>query len=222
MNTALLIGATGLVGDYLLRQLLADEQWQHIKVFTRRPTGYQNPRLEEHTVDFDQPRTWNHLLQGDVLFSSLGTTLAQAGSQQAQYQVDYSYQYQAAQAAAENGVQAYVLVSSTGADAEALLFYNRMKGELERDIKRLPFQRIRIIQPGILAGPRAETRPAEKVGLWLATAASTMPLLRSYRPIHGRTVARAMRRAALDETPGVQTDTLEEVFTRAGKETKKD
>lgn len=217
MHTALLIGATGLVGDYLLRQLLADEQSGHIKVFTRRPTGYQNPRLEEHIVDFDQPREWNHLLQGDVLFSSLGTTLAQAGSQQAQYQVDYHYQYQAAQAAAENGVTTYVLISSTGADAEALLFYSRMKGELERDAKRLPFQRIRILQPGILAGSRSESRPAEKLGLWLATAASTMPLLRSYRPIHARTVARAMRHAALDKTPGVQTYALEQVFTLAGK-----
>ncbi len=218
MSTALLIGATGLVGDYLLRQLLADEQFTHLKVFTRRPTGYQNPRLEEYIVDFDQPRTWNEELRGDVLFSSLGTTLSQAGGQQEQYLVDYTYQFQAAQAAAENGVPTYVLVSSAGADAESLLFYNRMKGELERDIKRLPFQRIRIIQPGILAGPRTEQRLGEKVGLWLATAASTIPLLHSYRPIHARTVARAMHHAALDETPGVQTDSLEQVFTRAGKE----
>ena len=96
------------------------------------------------------------------------------------------------------------------------MFYSRMKGELERDVKRLPFQRIHILQPGILAGSRTEKRPAEKVGLWLATAASTMPLLHSYRPIHARTVARAMRHAALDETPGVHTHTLEEVFTLAG------
>ena len=218
MYTALLIGATGLVGDHLLRQLLLDDQFTHLKVFTRRPTGYQNPKLEEHLVDFDQPRDWNHLLRGDVLFSSLGTTLRQAGSQEAQYTVDYTYQFQAAQAAAENGVATYVLVSSAGADADAFVFYSRMKGELERDIKRLPFQRIRILRPGILAGSRSEPRLGEKVGLWLATAASTMPLLHAYRPVHGRTVARAMRNAALDETPGVQTDSLEEVFTRAGRE----
>ncbi|RSK50037.1 NAD(P)H-binding protein [Hymenobacter rigui] len=217
MYTALLVGATGLVGNYLLGQLLLDDRFTHLKVFTRRPTGYQNPKLEEHVVDFDQPRDWSHLLTGDVLFSSLGTTLLQAGSQQNQYRVDYTYQYQAAKAAAENGVPTYVLVSSAGADAEALVFYSRMKGELERDVKRLPFQRIRLLQPGILAGNRQEARLGEKVGILLATVAGALPILHQYRPIHGRTVARAMIQAALDETPGVQTDTLEGVFTRAGE-----
>ena len=218
MYTALLIGATGLVGDQLLRQLLLDDRFTHLKVFTRRPTGYQNAKLEEHLVDFDQPRAWNHLLTGHVLFSMLGTTLRQAGSQQQQYTVDYTYQYQAAQAAAENGVDTYALVSSAGADTESFAFYTRMKGELERDVKRLPFRAIRILRPGMLAGHRAEPRLGERVGLWLATVASTMPLLHSYRPIHARTVARALLNAALDPTPGVQTDSLEQVFTRAGNE----
>lgn len=215
MYSALLIGATGLVGDYLLRQLLLDDRFTHLKVFTRRPTGYQNPKLEEHLVDFDQPRAWNHLLIGDVLFSSLGTTLRQAGSQDGQYKVDYTYQFEAAQAAAENGVPAYVLVSSANADADALVFYSRLKGELERDIKRLPFRRIRILQPGILAGNRTAPRLGEKLGLLLATVAGTMPLLHAYRPIHARTVAQAMINSAIDPTPGVQTDTLEDVFRRA-------
>ncbi|RSK33063.1 NAD(P)H-binding protein [Hymenobacter metallilatus] len=217
MYTALLVGATGLVGDYLLRQLLLDERFSHLKVFTRRPTGYQNPKLEEHLVDFNQPRTWNHLLTGDVLFSALGTTLRQAGGQQAQYKVDYTYQFQAAKAAAENGVPAYVLVSSAGADADALVFYSRMKGELERDIKRLPFRRISILQPGVLAGSRQQPRLGEKLGVLLATVAGTIPPLRAYRPVHGRTVAQAMIHAALNETPGVQTATLEDVFTLAGE-----
>ncbi|MET4105976.1 NAD(P)H-binding protein [Hymenobacter sp. UYP22] len=217
MNTALLVGATGLVGNYLLGQLLLDDRFTHLKVFTRRPTGYQNAKLEEHVVDFDQPRDWGHLLQGDVLFSSLGTTLRQAGSQRAQYRVDYTYQLDAAKAAAENGVQTYVLVSSANADPDALVFYSRMKGELERDAKRLPFQRIRILQPGILAGSRQEPRLGEKLGVLLATAAGALPMLHQYRPVHGRTVAQAMINAALDETPGVQTDTLEGVFTRAGE-----
>ncbi|MDU0368792.1 NADH-quinone oxidoreductase subunit F [Hymenobacter endophyticus] len=217
MNTALLVGSTGLVGNYLLGQLLLDDRFTHLKVFTRRPTGYQNAKLEEHVVDFDHPRDWGHLLRGDVLFSSLGTTLRQAGSQRAQHRVDYTYQLDAAKAAAENGVHTYVLVSSANADPDALVFYSRMKGELERDAKRLPFQRIRILQPGILAGSRQEPRLGEKLGVLLATAAGALPMLHHYRPIHGRTVAQAMINAALDETPGVQTDTLEGVFTRAGK-----
>lgn len=218
MKTALIIGATGLVGDYLLRQLLLDARFDQIKVFVRRPTGYQNPaKLEEHLVDFDQPQHWQHLLRGDVLFSALGTTLKLAGSQRAQYRVDYTFQYQAAEAAARNGVGTYVLVSSASADPDSKIFYSRMKGELERDVAELPFERIRILQPGPLAGPRDEPRPLERVGIAVASLAALVPLLREYRPAHGRVVARAMINAALDETPGVQTHTLGEVFERAGE-----
>ncbi|GGG53811.1 NAD(P)H-binding protein [Hymenobacter glacieicola] len=217
MRTALLIGATGLVGDQLLRQLLLDNRFDQLKVFVRRSTGYQNPKLEEHLVDFDQPQTWRDQLTGDVLFSTLGTTLRQAGSQEAQYHVDYTYQYRTARAAAENGVTTYVLVSSAGADADSFVFYNRIKGELERDVKRLPFLRIRILQPGVLAGGRAQVRLGEKLGLVLASLVGAVPPLRAYRPIHARIVAQAMINAALDETPGVSTDTLEGVFTRAGQ-----
>lgn len=215
MKTAILLGATGLVGDYLLRELLLDDRFDSIKVLSRRLTGYQNPKLHEHLIDFWQPQQWSELLTGDVLFSTLGTTLKQAGSQDAQYEIDYTYQYQAAQAAAENGVEAYVLVSSAGADAHSFIFYSRMKGELERDIKKLPFRRIRVLQPGMLAGNRKEPRTGERLGLLLGSVLGQLPLLRQYRPIHGRTVAQAMINSALDETPGVQTVTLEDVFARA-------
>lgn len=217
MKTAILLGATGLVGDYLLRQLLLDDRFTAVKVLARRSTGYQNPKLTEHIVDFHQPQQWSNLLTGDVLFSMLGTTLRQAGSQAAQYEIDYTYQYQVAQAAAEHSVETYVLVSSAGADAESLVFYSRMKGELERDVKKLPFRRIRILQPGMLAGPRKEPRTGERLGLVLGSLISQVPVLRQYRPIHGRTVAQAMINAALDETPGVQTISLEEVFERAAQ-----
>ncbi|WBO86229.1 NAD(P)H-binding protein [Hymenobacter yonginensis] len=219
MLTALLIGATGLVGDYTLRQLLSDTRFDRIKVFTRRPTGYHNPeRLEEHLVDFDQPQQWQHLLTGDVLFSALGTTLGQAGSTAGQYKVDYTYQFQTAEAAAQNGVATYVLVSSASADPEAFVFYTRMKGELERAIKRLPFQRIRIIQPGMLAGSRHTPRLSERIALPLADLIARVPGLQQYRPIHGREVAQAMINAALDTKPGVQTDALEGVFRRANQQ----
>ncbi len=217
MLTALLIGATGLVGDYTLRQLLSDTRFDRIKVFTRRPTGYHNPeRLEEHVVDFDQLQQWQHLLIGDVLFSALGTTLGQAGSNAAQYKVDYTYQFRTAEAAARNGVKTYVLVSTASADSDSFVFYTRIKGELERAVKRLPFQRIRILQPGMLAGSRQKFRLSERLTLPFVDLIARLPGLRHYRPIQGRVVARAMINAALDSQPGIQTDTLEGVFHRAG------
>lgn len=217
-KTALVIGATGLVGDYLLRQLLTDTRFERVKVFTRRPTGYHNPaKLEEHIVDFDKPSEWQELLKGDVLFSALGTTLRQAGSKDDQYRVDHTYQLQTAENAARNGVDTYVLVSSTGADKDSTIFYNRMKGELERDVQALAFARTRILQPGVLAGPRPKTRPLEKLGIGAAALLGQLPGLRKYRPIHGRTVAKAMINASLDEEVGVQVDALDGVFRRAGE-----
>lgn len=216
MKIALLIGATGLVGNYLLRQLLSDNRFSTIKIFVRRPTGFKNPtKLEEYIVNFDEPEKWQHLLSGDVLFSTMGTTLRQAGSHSAQYRVDYTYQYRTAEAAAQNDVKTYVLVSAASADPDAFVFYTRMKGELERSVKRLPFQRIRIIQPGMLAGNRQEPRLAERIALPLAAMLARLPGLAPYRPIHGREVANAMINAALDEKPGVQVDSLEGVFKRA-------
>lgn len=218
MKTALLIGATGLVGDYLLRQLLSDDRFDKIRVFTRRPTGYSNPsKLEEYVVDFDQPTHWHDQLRGDVLFSSLGTTLKQAGSQAAQYKIDYTYQYETAAAAAHNGVPTYVLVSAPGANPDAFVFYSRMKGELERAVEKLAFQHIRILQPGVLAGFRTAPRLSEQIAVVVASALSALPGLGKYRPIHGRTVAQAMRAAALDETPGIRISTLGQLFEQAEK-----
>ena len=109
---ALVIGATGAVGKDLVDMLLKDDSFESVSVFVRRPLGFENPKLTVHVIDFDHPEQWRQLLRGDVLFSCLGTTIKAAGSQAAQWKVDYTYQYEAAKAARENGVEAYALVSS--------------------------------------------------------------------------------------------------------------
>lgn len=216
-GTALVLGATGLVGGQLVRLLLADGAYEQVRIFVRRKPELQHPRLQVHIVDFDRPETWQQELKGTVLFSTLGTTLRQAGSQEAQYRVDYTYQYEAARAAANNGVGTYVLVSSAGADAQSRFFYSRIKGELDRDVQALSFANIRIIRPSVLDGNRQENRTGEgialKLGKWLAPL---IPPLKKYRPIHAATVARAMIQGVHD-TPEttVCTYTFEEVFALA-------
>ena len=101
---ALVIGATGAVGKDLVDMLLKDDSFESVSVFVRRPLGFENPKLTVHVIDFDHPEQWRPLLRGDVLFSCLGTTIKAAGSQDAQWKVDYTYQYEAAKAARENGV----------------------------------------------------------------------------------------------------------------------
>jgi uncharacterized protein YbjT (DUF2867 family) len=215
VKTAIVIGATGLVGTQLVRLLLTDNYFRKVIVFVRRSMQIRDDKLEEHLIDFDKPETWQHLVKGDVLFSTLGTTIKQAGSQQAQYRIDYFYQYQFAQAAAHNDVPVYVLVSSAGANPDAVIFYSRMKGELEKDVKQLKFSSINIIQPGLLAGERKETRRGEKVGYLLLQALNKIGLFKKYRPIDAAIVAQAMINASKKATKGVQVYTLEAVFQLA-------
>ncbi len=165
MRKAIVIGATGLVGGQLMELLLNDSRFESVKIFVRRTANITHPKLTEHIVDFDAPDTWKKLVTGDVLYSAMGTTLRVAGSKEAQYKIDYTYQYNVARTAAANEVKEYVLISSAGAAIDSKIFYSRMKGELERDIKRLPFETIHIIRPGLLAGERVQVRTGEKIGI---------------------------------------------------------
>jgi len=215
MKTAIIIGATGLVGSDLTRQLLVHPDYSKVIVFVRHATGLTDAKLTERIVDFEQIETWKEEIRGDVLFSALGTTLDKAGSKQAQYRVDYTFQYQVAAAAATTGVPCLVLISAAGASERSMIFYSRMKGELDRDVKKLPFQRLRIIKPGILKGTRVESRPTEEISIRAMQVLGKLPLIRKYRPVPATTVATAMIKAAAMEEPGFRKFELEEVFTLA-------
>jgi uncharacterized protein YbjT (DUF2867 family) len=212
---AIVIGATGLVGSDLIEQLLSNQQFDRVKVFTRRSLKKTHPRLEEYVINFDQPEQWEGLVKGDVLFSTLGTTLKKAGSKGAQFKIDYKYQYYFARAASENGVPDYVLVSAAGSSPTSKIFYSRMKGILEKDIKKLPFQYITILRPGMLSGNRKEERSGEKIGIRLFNILQHIPGLKSLKPIPASTVAKAMINASNYHPEAINQYTLGEVFKLA-------
>ena len=147
---AIVIGATGLVGQHLVNQLLFHSEFEKVCIFVRRKTRFIHPNLEEKIIDFNQPESWKHLVQGDVLFSTLGTTIKTVKTKENQYRVDYTFQYEFAKAAVENGVSTYVLVSSMGANPKSQMFYSRMKGELEEAVARLNFSKA-IVSPTLFS-----------------------------------------------------------------------
>ncbi len=215
MTTALVIGATGLVGKSLVKLLLAGEEFEQVKIFTRRDAGIKHDRLIQHIVDFDDPESWDELVKGDVLFSTLGTTRKKAEGKKAQYLVDHTYQYRFAAAAAGNSVGTMVLVSSAGASIKSPFFYSRMKAELERDVKVMGFDPLVIIRPGPLDGLREENRTGEKIGIAVTRFFAGLGIMRKYRPIHADIVAQAMINATKKSLKGTAVFELQEVFDLA-------
>lgn len=209
-----MIGATGLVGSQLLDQLLNDARFAGVISLGRKKTGQAHPKLEEHVVDFEAPGSWSSLVKGDVAFSALGTTRKQAGSLAAQKKVDYDYQLAFARAAASNGVPVYVLVSASSADPGSRIFYTRIKGELDRDVQQLGFERVRIMRPSLLGG-RPQPRTGERLGGALLGAVNAVGIARRYREIPGSVVAKAMINAALDPERGTRIHALDELFEEA-------
>ena len=203
-KVANIIGSTGLVGHQLLTQILDHPEFEKVRIFVRRASGISHPKLEEQIIDFDLPESWRHLVKGDVLFSTLGTTIKTAKTKENQYRVDYTYQYEFAKVASENGVSAYLLVSSLGANPKSSVFYSRMKGELEDAVAKLPFRKLVIIRPSILDGDRQEKRAGEKVGLILSRFVTRF-ILKVYKPTPVNLLASKMISLSLQKVPGIIT-----------------
>lgn len=192
-KTAIVIGATGLVGKHLVEELLKSNIFQTIKLFARRKTGFNNKVIEEYIIDFNNLSSYKQLITGDCLFSCLGTTLKQAGGKRQQYTVDYTYQYEFAKIAVKNGVSDYFLVSSPNANKDSIFFYSRIKGELEDAISMLGFSKIRIISPSILVGEREAKRKREIIAAKFADSViKFVPPLKKYKSIKGIEVAKAI------------------------------
>lgn len=211
-NTAIVIGATGLVGRSLTDQLGDADHIKKVVTPTRRPAPHASPKVDNQVVDFDHLEHQAVQFAADLLFSCLGTTRKQAGSIDAQRRVDLDYQYRAAQLAADHGVRHYLLVSASGANANSHNPYLQMKGELEKQVQDLPFERISIFQPSLLLGKRPEFRWGEKLGAMLLPILCTVPGLRRYRPIRGEDVAAKM--VQVSRQPGASREwfRLDEIF----------
>ena len=208
---ALIIGATGATGKDLLSQLLADDTYAEVHCFVRKPLALTHPKLHAHVVDFETPEAWADLVRGDVAFSCLGTTLAVAGSKEAQWRVDYDYQYAFAQQCKANGVPTFVLISAAGAKAQSKLFYNRMKGQLEDAIKALGFSCLLIFQPSVLIRSNSD-RSGENFTVKAFKFLNKLGILKRYRPMPTEILAEKMLSAVYNSPRGTFTIALNKIF----------
>ncbi len=189
---AIIVGATGATGQELVKQLLNDPNFKNVTVFIRKKIKLKHNKLTVHEIDFSKLNNIKNLIVGDILFSALGTTKKEAGGKKEQYLVDFTYQYQFAKIASENGVKNYSLVSSIGADEQSFFFYPKIKGELEEAIKNLSFKKIQIFQPPSLIRQPELIRAVEKTSLKFLKLINKFGLLKSLEPIHVNQLAKKM------------------------------
>jgi len=212
---ALLIGATGATGKDLLDLLLQDNSFDQVTVFVRRDLKLVHAKLKVHVIDFDQTEQWAPLVKGDVLFSCLGTTLKAAGSKDAQWKIDYEYQYQFARVARENQVKHYVLVSAGFASSRSLFFYSKMKGQLEEAVTALSFPKLTIFNPPLLIRKDSD-RSAEVASRKILHVLNTLGLFRSQHPLPTEILAQAMINAAKSQASGIRKINGKAIWEYAG------
>jgi len=218
-KTALVFGYTGLIGGHLIKLLLSHSAYEKVILLGRKPLDLNHPKLKQHVINMDDPSSYESLVKGNDCFVCLGTTMAKAGSKEAFYKVDYTYCHEIGLAAAKNSVNQFLIVTAMGSDPNSLIFYNKVKGQLEASLMNLPFWAIHVFQPSLLLGDRSEKRFGESVAAFVGKgfAAITGSLFKKYLPIKGEDVAAAMLLAANQLNPGkfkYTSDQLQDMASR--------
>lgn len=190
---ATLIGATGLIGGYLLEELLKDDYFDIVRILVRSPVELIHPKLEKKLVDFNDAESFRLALEGsDIVFSAIGTTQKKVkGDKVAYRKIDYDIAVNAARFCKMNGCEKFILVSSVGANSKSNNFYLKLKGEVENAVKSVGLRSVHIIRPSMLLGDRKEFRLGEKIGSPVMKAISFL-FPSKYKPIHAKDVAKAM------------------------------
>jgi uncharacterized protein YbjT (DUF2867 family) len=217
-RTALLAGATGLVGSHCLELLLHDDAYGQVTVLGRRKLGTTHRKLVQRVVDFDRLAELGDVPRVDDVFCCLGTTMKQAGSEEAFRRVDFTYVYELARLASRHRAGQFLLVSALGANRQSRVFYNRVKGEVEEAVRKLPFDGVHIFRPSLLLGDRRESRPGERLAILAGRALGFVFVgpLGKYRPIAARAVAAAMVRIAKEAARGVHVYESDRIRALAG------
>jgi len=202
-KTAVLIGATGLIGSHLLEILQDDDDFTSIRVLVRRSVSYDHPKIKVLVIDFTDEKAYKENIAGcDAVFCTVGTTQKKVkGDKEAYRKVDYDIPVNAARFCAETGCQHFLLVSSVGANSKGGNFYLKLKGEVEGQIQSIGLPSVSIFRPSMLLGKRQESRPMETIAQVMSKLLSIL-FPSQYKPIEAETVAKSMVAASKLDKPG--------------------
>lgn len=201
MPVALIAGATGLTGRYLLDLLLKDSYYSSVIAVTRKPLDKTDARLKNVVVNFDSLENSASELKADDIFCCLGTTIKQAGSQAAFRKVDFEYPLHLARTTRSQGANQFLIITALGSDKASSIFYNRVKGEVEDAIGEVGFPGYHIFQPSMLLGDRTDERAGESAGKWVMKVFDFL-IPKKYKAIEGIRVTRGMLHVAKQNIPG--------------------
>jgi uncharacterized protein YbjT (DUF2867 family) len=212
MTSILLLGATGLVGSHILTQASNDKRIERITLLSRTVISNLHSKVTTVVMPLDAMENAVEAFHVDAVVCALGTTMKKAGSQKAFRTVDFEYPLNTAMLAHRHGVRHFLLVSALGADSQSKVFYNRVKGETESAITRIPFERITIVRPSLLLGERKEFRLGERIGQLFA------PFIPAkYKPVHAHDAASVLIASLFDTTSGVHIIESKDIVTFAGR-----
>lgn len=202
---AVVAGATGLVGQALVRKLLDDPAYAQVTVLARRPVGMQHSKLMEKVVSFDKLEKTDIDVAGSDVFSVLGTTRKKSKNEQDYRRVEYDYPLILGRIAKKQGANQFIAITSIGADPSSRFLYPRVKGEIEEALRALGLPALHIFRPSLLLGKRNEFRFFESLAAHLSKIVSPLFSLawRKYKPVHADTVAEALIQAAKSGRTGV-------------------
>jgi uncharacterized protein YbjT (DUF2867 family) len=194
VKTALLFGASGLVGSHVLSQLIGNNNYSKIKLFVRSSIDISDPKIEIIQTDFNNLENHREDIKGDDCFFCIGTTKQNSPNKNEYRRVELEVPKQIAQIAKSNLVNSFVFVSSGYADPKSSGDYLKFKGEVEEELKRLNFPKLGIMRPSFLLGDRKEKRIGEKIGIFIFKLLSPLFLgpLEKMKPIHSAIVAKGM------------------------------
>lgn len=202
---ALIFGASGLIGSELLKLALNDPYFSSVTIIVRKRLSLSNTKLTQIISTFEELQENQDSLQGDILFSCLGSTKSKTPDQKEYYKIDHDYPVLGSKIALNNGAKYIHLVSSVGANASSSSTYLKMKGEVEDDISKLPFQGIHFYRPSLIIGKRNESRPLERISTLIFNTINPLLMgsLKKYRSIAATDIAKAMLSQAKKEIKGI-------------------